>query len=84
MTDSEIHDAQRLLARVEGIFVEPTAAAGLAGVMHAAAEGTLRGKCVAVILSGHGLKDRVGSVTPAAPVDAEPEAVLAAIEAISG
>lgn len=84
VTDGEILNAQRLLARTEGIFVEPTAAAGLAGVMRAAAVGTLRGKCVAVILSGHGLKDQVETGTPAAPVDAEPQAVLAAIEAMSG
>ena len=38
VSDDEILDAQRLIARLEGIFCEPASAAGVAGVRRLAAE----------------------------------------------
>ena len=39
VTDREILSAYRLLARAEGVFVEPASAAGVAGLLAAAADG---------------------------------------------
>ncbi len=79
VSDARILEAQRLLAESEGLFVEPTGAAGLAGAMNAAADGGLQGKTIVVILSGHGLKDRVELGAEPPLVDATAEAVLSAL-----
>lgn len=56
--DGEIRQAQALLAREEGLFVEPSAAAALAGVLGDLREGRLeKGETVVAVLTGHGLKD---------------------------
>ena len=72
VTDDEILAAYRELARLEGIFCEPSSAAGIAGVRKAAGNGELEGDEVIVcVLTGHGLKDpttaekSVGSVVEA-------------------
>jgi threonine synthase len=52
--DEEITAAWRALAREEGLFCEPAAAAGLAGLEHGGVENGARVVCV---LTGHGLKD---------------------------
>jgi threonine synthase len=58
VTDDEILAAYRDLARVEGIFCEPSSAAGLAGLRSAARAGRLDPDSVIVcVLTGHGLKD---------------------------
>jgi threonine synthase len=59
VTDDEILSMQKLLARLEGIWVEPASAAGLAGLAHEIAAGTFdaRGKRIVAICTGHGLKD---------------------------
>ena len=54
VTDDEIADAWRSLARQEGIFCEPASAAALAGVDLA---GCPEGTRVVLVLTGHGLKD---------------------------
>jgi len=54
LTDQEIVDAQVLLAREEGLFVEPSGAVSLAGYLKVRRK--LNGKIVC-ILTGHGLKD---------------------------
>lgn len=82
VSDMRILEAQRLLAESEGLFVEPTGAAGMAGAMNAAEHGGLEGKSVVVILSGHGLKDRVQFEAETPLVDAAPEAVLSALNDI--
>jgi len=50
---------QKMLARLEGIWVEPASAAGLAGLAIEIANGRLnpKGKRVVAICTGHGLKD---------------------------
>jgi len=58
VTDDEILAAYRDLARLEGIFCEPSSAAGVAGVRRAASTGRLDPEAVIVcVLTGHGLKD---------------------------
>jgi threonine synthase len=73
VSDGEIMDAQREIARSEGIFCEPASAAGVAGVRRLAAEGRIGpGETVVCVLTGHGLKDpdsvqaEEGSLTPVA------------------
>ncbi len=58
-TDEQIVDMQKLLARLEGIWVEPASAAGLAGLAIEIAGGRLnpQGKRVVAICTGHGMKD---------------------------
>ncbi len=59
VTDEEILTMQRQLAALEGIWVEPASAAGLAGLAHEIAAGRLnvRGRRVVAVCTGHGLKD---------------------------
>ncbi len=58
-TDQQILDMQKLLASLEGIWVEPASAAGLAGLAIEIANGNLnpKGKRFVAICTGHGLKD---------------------------
>lgn len=56
--DDGIREAQRLLAELEGVFVEPSAAASAAAVIRDAREGKLKEEdTVVILLTGHGLKD---------------------------
>jgi threonine synthase len=58
-TDEQILHMQKLLASLEGIWVEPASAAGLAGLALEVQSGRLQveGKRVVAICTGHGLKD---------------------------
>jgi threonine synthase len=82
VTDEEILEAYRYLAREEGVFVEPASAASLAGVWRLLREGRLEeGTTVVLTLTGHGLKDpataeKVAQLPP--PVPATLEAVAQA------
>jgi threonine synthase len=59
VSDDEILAMQRALARLEGIWVEPASAAGLAGLAHEIAAGRFeaKGMRIVAICTGHGLKD---------------------------
>lgn len=58
VTDEEIIEAYRMLANLEGVFVEPASAASVAGVRKKAAQGFFKEPATVVcILTGHGLKD---------------------------
>jgi threonine synthase len=58
VTDDEILDAWRDLARHEGVFCEPASAAPVAGLRKLAAEGAIDpGGTIVAVLTGHGLKD---------------------------
>ena len=48
-----------MLARIEGVFVEPASATGLAALKQQIALGELdaAGKTAVIVLTGHGLKD---------------------------
>ncbi len=58
VSDPEIIEAMKLLASMEGIFAEPSGAAGLAGLIKALKEGKVdRDETIVVLVTGHGLKD---------------------------
>lgn len=79
VTDAQILDAYRFLARQEGVFCEPASAASVAGLIAHGAGGAERVVCV---LTGNGLKDpdtalsQVGGVVACA---AEISAIEAAV-----
>jgi threonine synthase len=58
-TDEQILHMQKMLATLEGIWVEPASAAGLAGLAIEVESGrlNLKGKRVVAVCTGHGLKD---------------------------
>ncbi len=79
VTDDEILDAQKELARKEGIGVEPASAASIAGLKKLVAEGVIdKGEQVVCIVTGHLLKD------PNTAIDAcvEPTKIDADINAL--
>ena len=58
VTDQEILDAQKLLASLEGIFVEPASASSIAGLKKLVESGAVnREEEIVCITTGHGLKD---------------------------
>lgn len=58
VTDEEILAAYQLIARSEGIFVEPGSAASLAGVIKSVNNGKIaKGSRVVTVFTGNGLKD---------------------------
>ena len=76
VTDDEILDAYRSLARQEGIFCEPASAASLAGLAKLVRQGAdLRGKSVVCVLTGSGLKDPDAAewLTAAPPQEVPPD-----------
>lgn len=59
VTDDEIFSAYQKLAMQEGVFCEPSSAAGVAGLIKRIEEDreAFEGKRVVCVLTGHGLKD---------------------------
>jgi threonine synthase len=58
VTDDEILAAYKLLARTEGILVEPASAAALAGIKKCVESGMIgEGSLITATMTGHGLKD---------------------------
>jgi threonine synthase len=58
VSDAQILDAQALVAREVGVFVEPASAAGVAGLLQAAERGLVpSGALVVCTVTGNGLKD---------------------------
>ncbi len=58
VTDAEILDAQKLLAQVEGLFVEPASASSIAGLKKLIENGEIdKDERVVCVTTGHGLKD---------------------------
>ena len=84
VSDDEILDAHRMLARTEGLFVEPASAAGIAGIVKSRARGKIPdGSTVVVTVTGHGLKDPAiaieNSNTKSLVVESDIQSVLDAI-----
>jgi threonine synthase len=83
VTDVDILEAYRLVASVEGVFVEPASAASIAGLLKAAADGLVRADDVVVCtVTGHGLKDpqrAISEVQLGDVVDADLATVAAAV-----
>jgi threonine synthase len=76
VSDDAILGAYRALAAVEGIFCEPSSAAGLAGISSLAATGELDpGATIVCVLTGSGLKDpstAEASIGAGRVIEAEP------------
>jgi threonine synthase len=81
VTDEEILHAYRLLARAEGIFMEPASAATVAGLIKNVKAGRFEpGSTLVLTLTGHGLKDpdtALESASRPTTVPADLDAVLA-------
>ena len=75
VTDEEILSAQKLLARREGIGVEPASAASIAGLIKLVDEGVVdRGERVVCVVTGHVLKDPDTAIKASTePVEVEPD-----------
>jgi len=84
VTDEKILAAYHLLARKEGVFVEPASATGVAGLLATAADGRMpAGSLVVCTVTGHGLKDPdtvLAEMAPVEPIPVEPHAVAAALD----
>lgn len=58
VTDDEILEAYKLLAKTEGVFAEPASSASVAGVIKDVKSGKIQaGSTVVAVLTGNGLKD---------------------------
>lgn len=73
LTDTEILEARRLLGEEHGLFVEPAAAASVAGLLRLGDRGAYApGDRVVCLLTGHGLKTAsVSAVEPAVVTDVD-------------
>jgi threonine synthase len=81
VTDEEILAAYKLIARSEGLFVEPACAAPLAGLAKCVQAGQIpEGSLIAATMTGHGLKDPDTAISTAGftptVVPADKEAVM--------
>ncbi|KON30987.1 threonine synthase [miscellaneous Crenarchaeota group-1 archaeon SG8-32-3] len=84
VTDEEILNAQKLLARVEGLFVEPASASAIAGLIKLVENGVIdRDERIVCVTTGHGLKDPDTAVNMSEkPVEVDAE--ISAIEEVLG
>ena len=83
VTDEEILDAYRDLARYEGVFCEPASAASVAGIRKLAAEGTLDlGATIVCVITGHGLKDPDTAIKNARPPIEAPADIEGVVRAL--
>jgi len=58
VSDEEIIEAQKMIAEMEGMFVEPAGAASIAGLIRLLESGRLdRDRRIVCVATGHGLKD---------------------------
>jgi threonine synthase len=73
VTDDEIIDGMKLLARTEGIFTETAGGVTIATLKKLSEEGVIRpDECVVAYITGHGLKTLealTGTVGPTATID---------------
>ena len=89
VTDEEILEAYKLLARLEGIFCEPASAASVAGLIRVVRQGLIaRDKVVVCVLTGTGLKDpdlaeQIADI-PLHEVHADLDAVEEALASLQG
>ncbi|MGI8576508.1 MAG: threonine synthase [Nocardioidaceae bacterium] len=84
VTDRQILAAQRDLAALDGVFVEPASAAGVAGLVVRHQAGLVdAGQTITVTVTGHGLKDVETAMdfrgeSPDCVIDADVDAVVSA------
>lgn len=81
ISDEQILVSWKQLASLEGVFVEPASATGLAALQKEIALGNLdpTGKTAVCIMTGHGLKDPDTAIKMASP----PRAVPATLDALA-
>ncbi|HEX6384589.1 MAG TPA: threonine synthase [Anaerolineae bacterium] len=86
VSDGDILESWRLLAQLEGVFVEPASAAGVAALKQQIALGAIdpADKTIVCVLTGHGLKDPDTAVKHAAPPHALPADVDALEDYLAG
>ncbi|HLL67270.1 MAG TPA: threonine synthase [Micromonosporaceae bacterium] len=83
VTDREILNAYRLLARSVGVFVELASAASVAGLLKSIAAGLIEpGSRVVCTVTGHGLKDPEWAISTAPSPTTIPADALAAARAL--
>ena len=83
VTDREILQTYRMLARTVGVFVELASAASVAGLFQAVDEGLIpRGSTVVCTVTGHGLKDPEWAISTAPTPTTISTDVLAAARAL--
>ncbi len=83
VTDRQILSAYRLLAHREGVFVEPSSAASVAGLLQTRAAGLIEaGERVVCTVTGNGLKDPEWAISGAAKPVTIPATVAAAAAAL--
>ncbi len=78
VTDDELVAAWKTLAAEEGLFCEPSSAAGVAAVLR----GDVEGDRLVVTITGHGLKDPALAdrlADPPIQVEPDPDAIAAAV-----
>jgi threonine synthase len=83
--DAEILRVYRMLAHLEGVFCEPSSAAGLAALAAEVARGAISvaGRTVVCVLTGHGLKDPDAAMASARPCVAVEPRLAPLLEAAS-
>jgi threonine synthase len=84
VTDEEILAAYQLLARMEGVFVEPASAASIAGVCKLVQRGYFPGDDAAIVctVTGHGLKDPDNAIKQSDPITVVPAELGAILKTI--
>jgi threonine synthase len=79
VTDGQILEAQKNLAKKEGIFAEPAGAAALAGLIKDIEAGEIdRASSVVCVSTGHGLKDPDVAISQSA----KPRTIEASLDAL--
>ena len=75
VSDEEILAAQKLLARTEGIGVEPASAASIAGLIKLVEAGKIdKGEQIVCVVTGHVLKDPNVAINACEePIEIEPD-----------
>lgn len=74
VSDEEITEAMKAAGRLAGVFAEPAAAASIAGVKRAVADGLIgKGDDVLAVVTGNGLKDiKTAMAIAGQPTEVEP------------
>ena len=82
VTDRQILQAYRLVARSEAVFVEPASAASIAGMLATVADGRLpKGSTVVCTVTGNGLKDPDWAISGAPkPITVPVDGLAAAVQ----
>ena len=85
VSEQAIVDAQRLLARVEGIWTAPEAAATLAALLRMLDAGLVDATArVVLVLTGAGIKYPPPPLVPSAHLEGTPEEILARVRQVLG